>query len=94
MPKLASARSLFHTCGYAPSLLATPQPLTQPGGRTVTPALMSAGSYTDPLTTRFPGRKYAPGACSDALPLVAAISEPPVTTVNASSSGARQRERR
>src|ERR1700726_4803895 len=38
-PKLASARSLPHTPGYEPSLVATAQPVVHPGGRTVPPGV-------------------------------------------------------
>src|ERR1022692_1932865 len=96
-PKLPSASALSHTPGYEPSLVATTQPVVQPGGRTVTPGVRMPGllSYTDPLTSRFPGWKYVPpGPCADAPALVAAIKELPVSTVSASSNGARHRERR
>src|SRR5215813_13357998 len=43
IPKLASARSLFHTWGYVPSLVAVAHPDVQPGGRTVTPGCSSPG---------------------------------------------------
>src|ERR1039458_1840056 len=98
MPKLPSTSALSHTCGNVPPLLAVAQPLVQPGGSTVTPGtrLTALASYTEPLTSRFPGRKYeGPSWRADpAGTFAAAISKPPVSTVTASIIGMRQRERR
>jgi hypothetical protein len=45
-PKLGSPASLFQTPGYAPSAVATVQPLVQPGGSSVWPG--TSGSLTPP----------------------------------------------
>ena len=79
--------------------MAVTQPLVQPGGRTVTPGVSRPGSfwYTDPLTSRLPGRRTAPWSRADtaradaALAPVDAITGPPASTASASSSGTRGR---
>ena len=88
-PKLGSASTLLNTPGYEPSLVAVTQPLVQPGGRTVTPGVSRPGSfwYTDPLTSRLPGRRKPPWSVADAaLAPVAAITGPAAVTTTASSS--------
>src|SRR5689334_21705780 len=73
------------------------QPLLQPGGSTVTPGTMVPGllTYTDPLTSRFPGEKDGrPWPPAAAPGPAAAISEPVVRTVSAPTVVRRQRDRR